>query len=64
MNGTFVDDAAVEGRALAEGALIKVGKTILRFSHLDAKDPEAPRRPPGSSPPAAPVPATARLPRS
>jgi two-component system, cell cycle response regulator len=41
MNGTFVDDAAVEGRALTNGALIKVGKTILRFSHLHAKAPGA-----------------------
>jgi pSer/pThr/pTyr-binding forkhead associated (FHA) protein len=62
MNGTFVDDAAVEGRALADGALIKVGKIILRFAHLDVHDPEAPPNAGRSSPPAAPAAAAVESP--
>jgi pSer/pThr/pTyr-binding forkhead associated (FHA) protein len=65
MNGTFVDDAAVRAGPSPTAALIKVGKTILRFAHLDVKDPEPTPPAPGPSPPSSPpaAPATERLAR-
>jgi pSer/pThr/pTyr-binding forkhead associated (FHA) protein len=59
MNGTFIDDRPVRESVLAEGALVKVGETIFRFSRRTPAEGVPASDPSGEgSPPAAPAFAT------